>query len=252
VVLWARLSRACGEACSTAERHRFLPGLPQPTLDDCKQTLQAGSWLTARTLAAVGVMSYSSVAASLLGTVAGAAHQILFQIWLAASLLADAVAIAGQSLLATAIARAESSRVAVILRRTASLGLALGVATACLLAAWGRQLLSVFSTDPGVLAAAALAWPFVVATQPLNTLAFVVDGMLFGASDFAFCAILMTASAMPAFGLMYLGARQGSLPGLITLWAGLGVFMAMRTVLGAARITYARGPWRLLVNKKRG
>ena len=91
-----------------------------------------------------------------------------------------------------------------------------------------------------MLAAAATAWPLVCATQPLNTLAFVVDGLLFGASDFSFCAAMFCAAALPALVLMRLGS------GLRTVWVALGTFMAMRALLGGARIVSGRGPWRLL------
>jgi Na+-driven multidrug efflux pump len=41
-----------------------------------------------------------------------------------------------------------------------------------------------FTADPAVLALVASTIPFVIATQPINALAFVWDGVLFGAGGF--------------------------------------------------------------------
>jgi Na+-driven multidrug efflux pump len=94
-----------------------------------------------------------------------------------------------------------------------------------------------------VLAAAYVAWPLVCASQPLNTLAFVADGLLFGARDFRFCALLMSAAAAPALVLMRCGAHAGG--GLRAVWAGLVCFMLVRAMLGVARVASHTGPWSL-------
>ena len=240
-LLWRRLATACGDACGADSSPRFL-GMPQPALDDCVATFRAGGVLTLRTLAVSGLLSSASVVAATLGAASGAAHQIMLQLWLATSLLADAVAIAGQSLLATALGRADGGkRARAIVRSMLLYGLLVGLVTAAGLAlAGGRVLCSVFSSDPLVLAACSLAWPLVVLTQPLNTLAFAVDGVLFGGSDWPGACLVMVGSALPAFALMHFGAPAY---GLRAIWAGLGVFMAGRTVIGGLRVVSGHGRW---------
>lgn len=231
-LLWRRLVTRC------------TGGLPRPQLADCARISRAGSWLTVRTFGCSSALSYSSLAAAAVGVAAGAAHQVAFQLWLAASLLADAVAVAAQALLASALARGDAIRARLLASRTLGVGLATGLATSAALAAGGGRLLTPFSTDAAVLAATAAVWPLVVATQPLNTMAFAVDGLLFGASDFRACAVAMLSSAAPAVLLMRLGVGRGL--GLGSVWAGLGLFMGLRSLLGLARIASRRGPWALL------
>jgi Na+-driven multidrug efflux pump len=48
-----------------------------------------------------------------------------------------------------------------------------------------------FTSDSGVLESIALLIPFVALTQPINALAFVFDGLHYGASDFGYVAYTM-------------------------------------------------------------
>ena len=66
--------------------------------------LRPVGFLMLRTVSTVGIFALASTLATRHGAVAGAAHQICFQIWLSSSLLADALAVAAQSLIATALA----------------------------------------------------------------------------------------------------------------------------------------------------
>lgn len=248
IVLWRRMAARCGEACSTSEL--TILGLPKPSTGEMRSIAANGSWLTVRTFAGSSTLAFSSLTTAALGAAAGAAHQICFQLWLAVSLLADAVAVAAQALTASAIARQDGRTVRLLCQRTLTLGALGGACTATLLALAGGPLCAAFTTDAAVRAAAAAAWPVVAWTQPLNTLAFAVDGLLFGASDFRFCATLFVTAALPAIGLMSLATRAtalgGAAAGLRYVWAGLGVFMAMRTLIGLARIASGSGPWQVL------
>lgn len=241
-VLLRQLLSRCGDACAAADGPLATLLLLRPRRADCAKVARAGSWLTLRTFTGVGALSYSSVAAASLGAAVGAAHQVAFQLWLAASLLADAVAVAAQALVAAAVARADAPAVRAVMRRTLAFGAAAGVLTALGLAAAPTALCRLFTTDAAALAAAAAVWPLVVGTQPLNTLAFAVDGLIFGASDFTFCALGMAGVSMVAVLPMALAPRFG----LRAVWVGLGTFMGLRAAVYLARIQSARGPWALL------
>ncbi len=241
-LLWLRLAKRCGAACALEEGHSRLLGLPRPALADCWRTLKAGSLLTVRTLSVSGLLSFGSIAAATLDEAAGAAHQILLQLSLAASLLADAVAIAGQSLLAGALARADGGRrrARAILRSMTATGLLVGAATASALGLAGAPLAAAFSAEPAVHAATASAWPLIVWSQPLFTLAFAVDGMLFGASDWVGAVGVMLGAALPALALMRVSLGVHGLP---AIWAALALFMGLRALLGGARIVSGQGCW---------
>ena len=199
-----------------------------------------------RTLSVSVLLSYGSVGAATLDAAAGAAHQILLQICLATSLLADAVAIAGQSLLASALASVKGGRrrARAILRTMTASGLMLGIATASALVLTGPSLANAFSTDLAVRSAAASTWPLMAWSQPLYTLAFAVDGMLFGASDWAGAVGIMLGSALPALALMRMGLQA---QGLRAIWTALAVFMGLRALLGGARIASGRGRWEEII-----
>lgn len=240
LVLWRRMSTSCGDVCTVID-DAFL-GLPKPTVGEMLNIARQGSWLTIRTFSGSTALAFSSISASAIGAVQGAAHQICYQLWLATSLLADAVAIAAQALTASAMSQGDTSAVRFLFWRTMLVSAVIGAITAGVLWICGRPLCALFSKDKTVLAAAAIAWPLVVLSQPLNTLAFGVDGLLFGASDFRFCAFMMVTSAIPAMLTMKLAPVRG----LPAVWAGLGLYMAARTLIGSARIVSGSGPWSML------
>lgn len=72
------------------------------------------------------------------------------------------------------------------MNRSVQLSLILGLGLAGLLAAGGGLLLRAFSDDPEVLRSAELLFPAVVLIQPLNSLAFVWDGILYGVGGFGY------------------------------------------------------------------
>lgn len=251
LILWRRLARACGDACMVAsaeDGRRPLLGLPSPRPAACLSVARKGSWLTLRTFSGSAALAYSSVCAAAIGAASGAAHQISFQLWMAASLLADAVAVAAQALTAPALARGNGVTARWLFKRTMSIGLALGVLTAAGLSLGSSALCGLFTSEAAVLGACAGCWSLVMLTQPLNTLAFTVDGLLFGASDFRFCAIMQSSAALAAVIAMRLLAPA---LGLRAVWAGLGLYMAMRAVLGSLRILSGRGPWQALAVARR-
>uniref|UniRef100_A0A7N0VDK2 Protein DETOXIFICATION n=1 Tax=Kalanchoe fedtschenkoi TaxID=63787 RepID=A0A7N0VDK2_KALFE len=77
--------------------------LVSPNMDNLRvgQYLKSGGLLIGRTLAVVITMTIATSMAAREGPIQMAGHQICFQVWLAVSLLTDALAIAGQTLLAT-------------------------------------------------------------------------------------------------------------------------------------------------------
>jgi hypothetical protein len=97
--------------------------------------------------------------------------------------------------------------------------------------------------------------PLVAITQPLNALAFVLDGILYGVGGFRYASAVMVVCAAPALGLMVTGLVLHQLhpPALVTplgLHTQLGT--AARGLLsGAAAATEGRGrrslPWAVLM-----
>lgn len=87
--------------------------------------------------------------------------------------------------------------------------------------------------------------PFVAATQPLNSMAFVFDGINFGASDFAYAAYTMVSVSI--FTILCLLVLS-PLWGFVGIWVGLTILMTLRMSAGFWRIGTATGPWKFLKN----
>ena len=72
--------------------------------------------------------------------------------------------------------------------RTLQLGLGLGLTLATVLALGNGGLPRLFTGDAAVLAAIGHIFPWVILSQPINALAFVWDGILYGAGGFSYAA----------------------------------------------------------------
>ncbi|KAF8069710.1 DTX44 [Scenedesmus sp. PABB004] len=180
-----------------------------------------------------------------------AAHTVSFQLWLSSSLLADSLAVAAQTLLARSVAAGDAASARRIVERCVALAAALGVALALALGAAGPGAAGVFTADPAVLALVAALWPVLAASQPVNALAFVWDGILFGAGGFRFAAVQMALCAAPAAAVMALGARAAGDDVALRLcgvWAGLVLVMAARggSIAAAWAARRRGGPFRAL------
>ncbi|KAK9841930.1 hypothetical protein WJX84_002435 [Apatococcus fuscideae] len=69
-------------------------------LDSLKKFVAPTGWLTLRTMSISGAFAFATSVAARTDSIHTATHQVCLQIWLAASLLADALAVAAQSLIA--------------------------------------------------------------------------------------------------------------------------------------------------------
>jgi len=100
-----------------------------------------------------------------------------------------------------------------------------------------------FSADAGVLVVMSNLIPFVAATQPINSLAFVFDGLHYGASDFAYAAYSMMLLSVPSAAFLLIFPH---IWGLMAVWVGLTLFMSLRLTVGIWRVGTAAGPWEFL------
>lgn len=123
------------------------------------------------------------------------------------------------------------------------LGLVLGLVLAIILGVGLPFGARIFTKDVDVLHLISVGIPFVAATQPINALAFVFDGINFGASDFAYSANSMVLVAI--FSIVSLFILSSS-HGFVELWVGLTIYMSLRTFAGFWRIGTETGPWSYL------
>ncbi|KAJ6425191.1 hypothetical protein OIU84_025880 [Salix udensis] len=205
--------------------------------------LNSGGLLIGRTIAVLLTMTLATSMAAREGPVQMAGHQICMQVWLAVSLLNDALAIAGQALLASGYSQRNYEQAQQVIYRVLQIGLVTGIALGVILSLGFGAFSSLFSTDPEVLG---IVWSgiwFVAGSQPMNALAFVLDGLYYGVSDFGFAAYSMMLVSLISSVFVLVAAPVFGLAGV---WAGLFLFMTLRVVAGVWRLGTKRGPWEMV------
>ncbi|MCX4473841.1 MATE family efflux transporter [Micromonospora sp. NBC_01655] len=184
-------------------------------------------------------LSATAVAARF-GAAAVGAHQIAVQLWFFTALVLDAVAIAAQALIGAALGAGDDDGARALARRVALVGAACGVAFAALIAAGAGVVPGLFSSDGQVRDQAMVAWPWLVALQPIGGVVFALDGVLIGAGDVRYLRNLTIVAAfggfLPAIWLTYAFDL-----GLGGIWAGLTLFVLLRLV--ALLLRLRSGGW---------
>ncbi|CAI9100005.1 OLC1v1036922C4 [Oldenlandia corymbosa var. corymbosa] len=205
--------------------------------------LKNGFLLLLRVIAATFCVTLAASLAARHGSTSMAAFQVCLQVWLATSLLADGLAVSGQAILASAFAKNEYDRATLTASRVLQLGLLLGLGLSLVVLVILGYASGLFTTDKEVLSLLSLGIPFVVATQPINSLAFVFDGINYGASDFTYSAYSMILVAAVSTVLLLL---LSSSFGFVGIWVALSIFMSLRALAGFWRIGTRTGPWSYL------
>lgn len=193
-----------------------------------------------RTVAVLLTMTLATSMAAREGPVPMAGHQICLQVWLAVSLLNDALALAGQALLAREFTKGNYKQARVIVHKVLQIGAATGIALAILLFFGFEAFSTIFTTDSAVLNVARSGVLFVTASQPINAIAFVLDGLYYGASDFAFATYSMVLVGLASSIFLLIASPVYGLAGV---WTGLFLFMTLRAAAGFWRLGTKGGPW---------
>lgn len=205
--------------------------------------LRNGFLLLMRVVAVTFCVTLAASLAARQGSTSMAAFQVCLQVWLATSLLADGLAVAGQAILASAFAKKDYDKATAIASRVLQLGLVLGLILAVFLGVGMQFGAKLFTSDDNVLRLIGIGIPFVAATQPINALAFVFDGVNFGASDFTYSASSMVLVAILSILCLFV---LSSTNGFVGIWVALTIYMSLRTFAGFWRIGTGTGPWQFL------
>ncbi|XP_061337964.1 protein DETOXIFICATION 42-like isoform X3 [Gastrolobium bilobum] len=205
--------------------------------------LKNGFLLLMRVIAVTFCVTLAASLAARQGSTSMAAFQVCLQVWLAVSLLADGLAVAGQAILAGAFANNDYDKATAIASRVLQMGLVLGLALAFILGTGLHFGAKIFTKDVNVLHLIRVGIPFVAFTQPLNSLAFVFDGVNFGASDFAYSAFSMVVVSIISIICLLILSSAG---GFIGIWVALTIYMSLRAFAGFLRIGTGSGPWQFL------
>lgn len=124
-----------------------------------------------------------------LGNVEAAAHAICFQVWLASSLLVDTLAVAAQALIAQN-ASTNPTQALFVAQRALMWGLSLGCTLALGLIVTRTYIPHLFSADAAMYGLAVQVLWWVALLQPINALASVWDGILYGVNGFKYASLV--------------------------------------------------------------
>ncbi|KAA3463300.1 protein DETOXIFICATION 45, chloroplastic-like [Gossypium australe] len=126
------------------------------------------------------------------------------------------------------------------MRMALQIGFVTGVLLAAILGVSFGYLVPLFTQDAEVLGIVKTGVLFVSASQPINALAFIFDGLHYGVSDFPYaaCSMMLLSAVSSAFLLF-----APKVLGLRGVWLGLTLFMALRMTAGFVRILSKTGPW---------
>lgn len=202
--------------------------------------LKSGGFLIGRTLSVLCTMTLATSMAARQGAVAMAAHQICLQVWLAVSLLTDALAASAQALIASYLSKGDYVVATEITYYVLKIGLVAGLFLAAALGVSFGSLSTLFTKDTEVLGVVNTGLLFVSASQPINALAFIFDGLHYGVSDFAYSARSMMLVGAISSGFLLCSPR---LLGLSGVWLGLTLFMGLRMMAGFVRLLSKESPW---------
>jgi putative MATE family efflux protein len=201
-----------------------------------------GRDLLVRTVALRASLLVATAVATRLGTTEVAAHQIGFEIWHFLAHVLDAIAIAGQAIVGRALGAGDAGGARGASRRMIEWGVAAGGVLGAAVLAVRTALPHLFSGDPAVIELTAFVLVWVAVLQPVNAVAFVLDGVLIGAGDMRFLAWAMAGAA--AVFVPAATAVAVTDAGIGWLWAAVGLFMTARA--GALLARFAGDRWLVL------
>ena len=197
--------------------------------------LDAGWPMMIRSAALLAALTAITAAATRVGTVDVAAHQIALQVWLFLSFVLDSYAIAAQAMVGTDMGRGDRGSARNVSNRLLALGLMTGVGLSLLVAVTAPLVPGLFGADAEVTGALRSIYGFVILLQPITALVYVWDGIGIGASSFRFLAASMVlALVLTIVCLVVIGDT------LVGVWVSVAVLTLSR--LATFLWWYSAGP----------
>jgi putative MATE family efflux protein len=180
-----------------------------------------------------GFLAIGAAAARIDATTA-AAHQVVMQTFLLAAFAMDGIAIAGQTMVGAALGARDATEARAIGRSVLRVGLVGGTLTSVVLivsAGWIPRLLT---DEVEVLALVALVWPIAALVHIVGGPVFALDGVLMGASDYAYLRTwtLVGAGVGGVLAQAFVG-RGGT---IVTLWVAVQLMLVVRGVAAVLRL----------------
>jgi MATE family multidrug resistance protein len=204
------------------------------SLRDVTNLLRVGGDLFVRTGLLLFFLAYTTRAATRIGADAGAAHQVIRQVYSFTSLTLDAYAATVQSLVGYFVGRDAMDWVKRVVRVGASWSLWTGVALGVVM--WlGRGIVADFLVPATAVGVFFPAWAASAMSQPVSSLAFLTDGVHWGTGDYRFLRNAMIVASVVGFGGIWLLNITGA-DALFWVWIVVGIWVTVRAAFGVLRI----------------
>ncbi|HZQ28128.1 MAG TPA: MATE family efflux transporter [Acidimicrobiales bacterium] len=209
-------------------------GFARPVAQQLRRLLVIGRHLFFRTLALVAVLVLATSVAARVSTPTLAGHQIALQLFTFLALLVDALAIAAQALVGTSLGAGQAAGARETGMRLVRLGLLVGAGIGVVVIATSPVVPRIFTADGEVVHQATIALVLLGAMQVSGAVAFVLDGVLMGASDFRALQWITVAAGI-AFLPFAAAVLHWHRLGIAGIWVGLFVWMTVRALAIRAR-----------------
>jgi putative MATE family efflux protein len=217
--------------CFLVAGRRRMPTAPhRPPRTEFVMLLRDGSALVVRTVALGSALVIATAVAAQVGSATLAGHQIALQVWLLLALTLDALAVPAQVYVGGALGRIDVDEAVRIGARCLRLGLVVSAVVGLATIALSPVLPYIFTNDSAVRREATHALIICGALQPLAALAFVYDGLLLGAGDYATLRRAMLL-ALLGFAPLAIATLADHSLGIVGIWLALTCWLAVRTVL---------------------
>ncbi|HLY93248.1 MAG TPA: MATE family efflux transporter [Gaiellaceae bacterium] len=210
----------------------------RPSLREIRPLLRIGRHILVRTTALIGSFVFAAAILTRMGDAQIGAHQIAFQLYIFLALILDAIAIAGQVIVGRMLGAGDAHGAYESAARMIGWSALVGLAFAVVLLPLAHVLPRAFTSDHAVLAQAVKLWPLFALMQPLAGAVFALDGILIGASDTSFLMWSMLAASAVYVAIASLSLAYGW--GIVGVWVGLDVLIALRLALLGARFAGRR------------
>lgn len=198
--------------------------------EEVRRLLRDAGPIVVRTVALGAAITGSAAIAARVGGATLAGHQITAQVWLFLALIVDALAVPAQVFVGAELGRANAVAAADVGDRCLRIGVVVAAGLTLLTCALAPVLPYAFTSDAQVRHAAMIGLFICGAQQAFAAGAFVLDGLLLGASDYRTLrrTMLLSLFAYAPFAAATLVDHRLGIAGV---WLALTCWLAARTTL---------------------
>ena len=225
------IAQVVAAVCFVGASLKRTPSAMQlPTAQSLVGLLRDGFALVVRTAALTAALVISTSLAAHVSARTLGAHQITMQVWLLLALTVDALALPAQVYVGTALGKGNIDDAVEVGRRCLRIGTGIGCAIAVVIGAGACGLPYLFTADAGIRHTATIGLLLCAVMQPIAAIAFVLDGLLLGAGEYATLRRAMLL-ALVAFAPLAIWTAVDHSLGIVGIWLALTCWLTARTLL---------------------